>query len=203
MAATAKSGMTDYDPRTRLVGAVVLVVIAIIFLPMLFGPADEAADDERDTGNSVVMEITSEGKKVFVSRIAPIEDVPVADSAALGLTNTEKQIFGRKSDAATVQSKPEAKKTAPKKVVKPAESTSSKSDSRSQSALIRPMYVAPAKKADTGKKKATAPVKTASVKKSTPPAKSTSKTAAPAKSGYMVQVGSYSNKSNADKAAGK
>ena|GEM_PF-1261916 len=203
MAATAKPNMINYDPRTRLVGAVVLVVIAIIFLPMLFGTSDKASDDDRKTGNSVVMEITSEGKKVFVSRIAPIEDVPVADATALGLTNPDKQKSKSKTAAVAEKKKPQKIKTAPKKEVKPAESASKNSGQSSQSALIRPMYVAPSKTSETGKKKTTAPAATASAKKTTPPVTSSKKTAAPATSSWIVQVGSYSKKANADNAAGK
>lgn len=191
MAATAKPNMINYDPRTRLVGAVVLVVIAIIFLPMFFGTSDKASDDDRKTENSVVMEITSEGKKVFVSRIAPIEDVPVADATALGLTNPDKQKSKSKTAAVAEKKKPQKVKTAPKKEVKPAESASKNSGQSSQSALIRPMYVAPSKTSETGKKK------------TTPPVTSSKKTAAPATSSWMVQVGSYSKKANADNAAGK
>ena len=199
MAAAAKPNMINYDPRTRLVGAVVLVVIAIIFLPMLFGPSNKASDGDEETGNSVVMEITSEGKKVFVSRIAPIEDVPVADATALGLTNADKQ--NSTSKTAIVAEKKKPQKT--KAEVKSAESASKNSGQSSQSALIRPMYVAPSKTSETGKKKTAAPATTATVKKTTPAVTSSKKTAAPATSSWMVQVGSYSKKANADNAAGK
>jgi DedD protein len=203
MAATAKSNTSQYDPRTRLVGAVVLVAIGIIFLPMLFNSSEQPTEDE-DTGNSVVMEITSEGKKVFVSRIAPIEDVSVADSASLGLTNAEQQQLdkapGSENDQTAAPRKPAAVKKEQKPVVK-------KEDNKqpSSSALIRPVIVAPSQSGQKSTKSTTRPAeKTTSAKASPKPAtKPEPASGMPAGTGWMVQVGSYSKQANAEKAAGK
>ncbi|MEA1890808.1 MAG: SPOR domain-containing protein [Pseudomonadota bacterium] len=67
MSVAAKNNYQDYDPRHRLTGAVVLILLAIILLPMLLSKKPDAEVAEADP---VVMEITRQGKKVFVSRIS-------------------------------------------------------------------------------------------------------------------------------------
>lgn len=203
MAATAKSNNTHYDPRTRLVGAIVLVVIAIIFLPMLFNRPVDTASDESDN-NSVVMEITSEGKKVFVSRIAPIEDVPVSDSASLGLTNTGQQKLTRDDNAEKQPAKQADKAPAPEKKKPSSSSTKNTSKQVNSSALIRPVIVAP-KQTSQSKASTAKPANQTSQPKTTssPEKTATAAKSAPKGSGWMVQVGSYSQQANADKAAGK
>ena len=70
MSTAVKSNFQEYDPRHRLTGAVVLILLAIILLPMLLSrdPGDQAQEAE-----PVVMEVTKEGKKVFVSRITSVD----------------------------------------------------------------------------------------------------------------------------------
>jgi len=68
MSVTAKYNYQDYDPRQRLTGAIVLILFAIVLLPMLLSkPAESPGVEQADP---VVMEVTKEGKKVFVSRIS-------------------------------------------------------------------------------------------------------------------------------------
>ena len=67
MSATVKNNFQEYDPRHRLTGAVVLILLAIILLPMLLSKDQDVQEPEIDP---VVMEVTKEGKKVFVSRIS-------------------------------------------------------------------------------------------------------------------------------------
>lgn len=68
MAVTAKHNYQDYDSRQRLTGAVVLILLAIILLPMLLSKNPESQEPEQT--EPVVMEVTKEGKNVFVSRIS-------------------------------------------------------------------------------------------------------------------------------------
>ncbi|GMR06810.1 MAG: hypothetical protein BMS9Abin25_1435 [Gammaproteobacteria bacterium] len=67
MSVAAKNNFQNYDPRHRLTGAVVLILLAIVLLPMLLSKKPDTVMPEAD---HVVMEITKEGKKVFVSRIS-------------------------------------------------------------------------------------------------------------------------------------
>ena len=61
MSATVKNNFQEYDPRHRLTGAVVLILLAIILLPMLLSKDQDVPEPEVDP---VVMEVTKEGKKV-------------------------------------------------------------------------------------------------------------------------------------------
>jgi len=67
MSVAAKNNFQNYDPRHRLTGAIVLILLAIVLLPMLLSrkPATEVPE-----GDHAVIEITKKGKKVFVSRIS-------------------------------------------------------------------------------------------------------------------------------------
>ncbi|NOY17392.1 MAG: SPOR domain-containing protein [Gammaproteobacteria bacterium] len=69
MSVAAKNNFQNYDPRHRLTGAVVLILLAIVLLPMLLS---KKPDTEVPAEDHVVMEITNQGKKVFVSRISSI-----------------------------------------------------------------------------------------------------------------------------------
>lgn len=191
MEATVKSSMNNkYDPRQRIVGAIVLVVIAIVFLPMLFSKPENKPDEDK-ASSGAVMEITSEGKKVFVSRIKPIEEKP-----AKAPITVEKPKAPAKKDQAR--------------------------DQQDTSALFRPVIVSPASSASDKKNPAKSTVTASSdktvpstsikkaepVKKSAPAKKAaapvtTKKTTASSSGQWIVQVGSFSQKSNADKAIRK
>ena len=67
MSATVKNNFQEYDPRHRLTGAVVLILLAIILLPMLLSKEQDAKQPEAEPA---VMEVTIGSKKVFVSRIS-------------------------------------------------------------------------------------------------------------------------------------
>jgi DedD protein len=182
--ATAKSRIPQYDPRGRLVGAVVLVIIAIIFLPMLFSRPEESADDDKVDDNDVVMEITSEGKKVFVSRIKPIEDQQAAETPSAKPVDSTQQAQAEPSKEST--SKQPATDTA----------------TTGRSALIQPAIVAPSSQPEADNQKSTPEAKAASAAKA-PVAAVGKKSSTAAESGWIVQVGSFSNKTNADNAAAK
>jgi DedD protein len=61
----------EFNPKHRIVGAVVLVALAVIFFPMLLENR-EAADNH---GTSVI-EIPQKEKKIFVSKITPVDGEP-------------------------------------------------------------------------------------------------------------------------------
>lgn len=93
MATTMNNNFHEYDPRQRLTGAIVLFLLAVILLPMLLSHNNDNADVEDDP---VVMEITNEGKKVFVSRISALapqgdKTVDSADNAEKNNSEPEKQ----------------------------------------------------------------------------------------------------------------
>jgi len=67
MSVAVKNNFQNYDPRHRLTGAVVLILLAIVLLPMLLNKKPNTETPEAD---HVVMEIKKAGKKVFVSRIS-------------------------------------------------------------------------------------------------------------------------------------
>lgn len=185
-----KSDLNDYDPRSRLVGAVVLVMIAVVFLPMLLNQKVEDPDAAGGNGGAEVMEITSQGKKIFVSKITPLE----TEAGAPASTGTSEPAGGGKTDA-----------MAPDAAVKPAPG----------SALLRPGYVksadekaapAPATKAPSPEQKRTGAEKPAApaADKAAPaaaPAPSSTPTAV-TESGWIVQVGLFSDAANVNKATG-
>lgn len=76
MSVATNNNFQDYDPRQRLTGAVVLILLAIVLLPMLLNKAPDPQVAEE--AGTVVMEVTKEGKKVFVSRISSTTEKDVA-----------------------------------------------------------------------------------------------------------------------------
>ena len=64
MSAAVRNSFQEYDPRHRLIGVVVLVLLAIILLPMLL---NKKPDDQIPAKDPVVMEIRKEGKKAGMS----------------------------------------------------------------------------------------------------------------------------------------
>ena len=204
MSATVKNNFQEYDPRHRLTGAVVLILLAIILLPMLLSKDQDVQEPEIDP---VVMEVTKDGKKVFVSRIssatAPNEN-PVAEG---------QQVAEKASNGGAGEKSSSAEK----------DSSKSRSEDQGSSALFKPMSSSDVKKSAatksaSGDKKTSEPT-TKKIFTKEPAAKSTSakttttKTTAPkttAKSdpnktstavaggGWMLQVGVFSQSANAN-----
>lgn len=169
MSAAVKNNFQDYDPRHRLTGAIVLILIAIILLPMLLSKKSEM-EVSAPAEKPIVMEVTKEGNKVFVSRISAADKEPSASKA-------------------------------PQKTSELATSEDKSATEKPTSALFKPM--------STKQKPGTEPVKT---DKSAKSQSSTSRTAQSAKpiskkssaatipdSGWMLQVGVFSQSANADK----
>ncbi len=67
MSATAET-MQGFEPRHRVVGAIILVALGVIFLPVAF---DEKKGT--DARNAPAIEIPDRDSKIFISRITPIE----------------------------------------------------------------------------------------------------------------------------------
>ncbi len=129
MSVAAKNNFQNYDPRHRLTGAVVLILLAIVLLPMLLS---KKPDTEVPAEDHVVMEITKQGKKVFVSRISSITptDSAVAQHKARG---AEAKGSGTKNNSkkSSARLKPTAKPVVrpvvpPKRTVQAAAKKSSK-----------------------------------------------------------------------------
>ena len=199
MSATVKNNFQEYDPRHRLTGAVVLILLAIILLPMLLSKDQDVQEPEIDP---VVMEVTKDGKKVFVSRIssatAPNEN-PVAEGQQVA-ENASNGVVGDKSSSAAK------------------DSSKSSSEDQVSSALFKPMSSADVKKSAatksaSGDKKTSEPT-TKKIFTKEPAAKSTSAkttttktttTSAPKKTStavaggeWMLQVGVFSQSANAN-----
>jgi DedD protein len=136
MSTAVKNNFQEYDPRHRLTGAVVLILLAIILLPMLLS---REQDDQVQEAEPVVMEVTKEGKKVFVSRISSVDPAKLSvdsetkklaekvssskdkktensdsGSSALFKTSTAKPSVSKTKSAAVSSSKPAVKKTTSK-----------------------------------------------------------------------------------------
>lgn len=174
MSATLKNNLQEYDPRHRLTGAVVLILLAIILLPMLLSKKSELVTPE---GDPVVMEITKEGKKVFVSRISSVKPA----------SSTVNSIKGKETPADTKQA------SSDRKIFDPA-----------SSALFRPMTStvdgksSSAEKPSTAKSAKKASEKKPAVKKTTSK-KTTAKKPTVSTSGWILQVGVFSQSANAAK----
>ncbi len=181
MSAAVKNNFQEYDPRHRLTGAVVLILLAIILLPMLLS---RNPDDQAPEADPVVMEVTKEGKKVFVSRITSV------DPAKLSPASETKMPVEKVSSS-------EDKKT-----------DKIENSDQGSSALFKPMSHTTAVKpsAEKAKSGTVSSSKSAAKKTTSKSSTSTSKTAVAKKSstaaasgGWILQVGVFSQSANASK----
>ena len=186
MSAAVKNSFQDYDPRHRLTGAIVLILMAIILLPMLLSKKPEV-EESAPAEKPIVMEVTKEGNKVFVSRITAADAEP------------------QSSDAPQKTSKPVTSKAAAEDIAdteKPAQSNSKAATEKPTSALFKPMATKQKPSADPVKTDKTAKSQNSTPKaeQSTKPVnvKNSSASTIP-ESGWMLQVGVFSQSANADK----
>jgi len=187
MSATVKNNFQEYDPRHRLTGAVVLILLAIILLPMLLSKDQDVEQPETDP---VVMEVTKEGKKVFVSRISSAT-APNEKAVAEGKKTAESKDQSKAADTSSSTAKSSGKSIA---------------EEQGSSALFKPMSASGAKKSSTDKKASEPTTKKIFTKQpatKTTTAKTNTKTA-PKKASttvaggsWMLQVGVFSQSSNA------
>jgi len=188
MSTAVNNNFQEYDPRHRLTGAVVLILLAIILLPMLLS---KSPDDQGQEAEPVVMEVTKEGKKVFVSRISSVDPakpaaVPEAKKPAEKVSSSEDKKTDKveKSDQdSSALFKPMSHTTATKTSSAKSTATKAKSGTASSSK--------PAVKKTTTKSSTST-----STSKSTVSKKSTT---AAASGGWILQVGVFSQSANADK----
>lgn len=177
MSATLKNNYPEYDPRHRLTGAVVLILLAIILLPMLLSKNQELVEPEADP---VVMEITKDGKKVFVSRIS---SVPAGSTTATSIKESPADTKPASADKGSSDPPPSA-------LFRPLSSTAD----RKSSSTEKP---AAAKSTKTAPEKKPAVKKTAS--KNATSTKTTVKKSPLSTSGWILQVGVFSQSANAAK----
>lgn len=137
---TNRDGSPDFDPKHRIIGAIVVVALAVIFVPMILGER-EAPLPEAVSVPPEASQAAGEANKVAVTRVPP---------------------------------------PAPARAAEPA---------TSQAAAGTPATAAP--EAATAERKATATAKASS--------STESKASAAASSGWVVQVGTFSNATNASR----
>lgn len=186
MPEVVKNNFQEYDPRHRLTGAVVLMLLAIILLPMLLSKEQDDATPEVDP---VVMEITKEGKKVFVSRITSVapENTPSVtdENQPLEKANPEERSDSSANKQA-VKSGPVDQ--GPSALFKPMSSTTVSKPPASETD-------SPAKASSKTPDEKINPQPAAS--KITTAKKSSTAEAAPASGEWIVQVGVFSQAANA------
>lgn len=68
MSRTAEKAVREFDPRHRVVGAIVLFALAVIFVPMIL---DNPSATDAQSGSAI--KIPAKDKKIFVSKIAPVD----------------------------------------------------------------------------------------------------------------------------------
>ena len=186
MSAAVNNNFQEYDPRHRLTGAVVLILLAIILLPMLLS---KSPDDQEQVAERVVMEVTKEGKKVFVSRISSVDPAKLsADSETKKPAEKVSSSGGKETD------KIESSDQGSSALFKPMSHTTATKTSSAKST---------ATKAKSGTASSSKPaVKKTTTKSSTSTSKSAvskKSTTAAASGGWILQVGVFSQSANADK----
>jgi DedD protein len=169
----AKQNIQEYDPRNRLVGAVVLVILAIIFVPMLLDSGDQPG--EGDPEQTAVIEIDDGDKKVFVSRISPV--TTPADTPAEGASPEDEQT------AAPEQTEPDSSA-----LFKPITIAPPKAEDKAPARKDATTRPAPA--AESAPEEASKAVKEKPAGK--PPVQA---------GGWLVQIGVFSKPANAEKSA--
>lgn len=168
--------------RRRLLGAIALVLLAVIFLPMVLD------QEPKPVTQDVVIQIPSPNQGQFVSKI-----VPVAPEAKAPV-RAEPQPADRelaKSEAGLL-----SPKTAPTAAPKPADAAAPAEPAKEAARPVEKPK-AEAKAEAKAPASAAAPAKAAPPPKAVPPAKAETKTAAPATGQFVVQVAALSDKAKA------
>lgn len=182
MSVAVKNNFQDYDPRHRLTGAVVLILLAIILLPMLL---NKDQDEKEVEAEAVVMEVTKEGNKVFVSRIT---SVPPAASTTTS-ENKKPQEKAPVAEATKVEKKDDSDEVSSALFKPMSHTTVSKNSGKNTST---------AKKQSSSASSRQSSVKKTSASSSKPtPAKKASTVAV--SSGWILQVGVFTQSANAKK----
>ena len=201
MSTAVNNNFQEYDPRHRLTGAVVLILLAIILLPMLLS---KSPDDQGQEAEPVVMEVTKEGKKVFVSRISSVDPakpaaVPEAKKPAEKVSSSEDKKTDKveKSDQdSSALFKPMSHTTATKKT------STKKTSTKTSTAKTSTAKPSASKTKSTTVSSSKPVVKKTTSKTSTSTSKPTvaKKSSTAAVSGaWILQVGVFSQPANASK----
>lgn len=170
--------------RRRLLGAIALVLLAVIFLPMVLD------QEPKPVTQDVVIQIPSPNQGQFVSKIVPVvpeSKAPVRTEpqpADRELAKSEAGLLSPKGAPAPAPAPRAAEEAAP--AAKPAPAEPAKPKEAAQSAE-KPKAEA----------KAPAPVPAPAPPKAAPPAKAETKTAAPAAGQFVVQVAALADTAKA------
>jgi DedD protein len=115
MSDQGNSGPSEFNPKHRIMGAVVLVALAVIFVPMILerpkGP---------ETAPTPAMEIPDKDKKIFVSKIKPITPEEQGAAPSTPASDPGAQAPSDAGPTAPAPSKPK-QETPPPKAAAPAE----------------------------------------------------------------------------------
>ena len=188
MSAAVNNNFQEYDPRHRLTGAVVLILLAIILLPMLLS---KSPYDQEQVAEPVVMEVTKEGKKVFVSRISSVDPAKLsADSETKKPAEKVSSSGGKETD------KIESSDQGSSALFKPMSHTTATKTSSAKSTATKAKSGTASSSKPAVKKTTTKSSTSTSTSKSTVSKKSTT---AAASGGWILQVGVFSQSANADK----
>lgn len=152
---------SDFDPKHRIIGAVIIVSLAVIFVPMIL---DRRSAPETPNVSEIPAPTSAPDNKVVVTPVPPLEPRP---------------------SAAAVEAQ-SPKSTAASEPPKPAAAQPPKAAADTPPAATKP----------TPKSASAAPAKTPTKPAAKPPAKP-EPNAAPVKSGWVVQVGTFANAANA------
>jgi DedD protein len=101
MSPSPESPSADFNPKHRIVGAIVLVSLAIIFFPMILDQGQGDGD-----ANSAVVEDPARDKRIFVSKVTPV--APAKDESATA--SSGQAVAPDSKPAATLKAAPAAKK---------------------------------------------------------------------------------------------
>lgn len=148
---------SDFDPKHRIIGAVIIVALAVIFVPMIL---DRRSAPETPNVSEIPAPTSAPENKVVVMPVPPPEPKPSAAAV---------EAQSPKSTVASEPSKPAA--APPPKAANDKPAAATKPETKTASA---------------------APAKTTVKPAAIPEPK-----AAPVKSGWVVQVGTFANAANA------
>ena len=148
---------SDFDPKHRIIGAVIIVSLAVIFVPMIL---DRRSAPETPNVSEIPAPTSAPDNKVVVTPVPPPEPKP---SAAVVEAQSPKSTAASEPSRPAVAQPPKAANDKPAAATKPATKT----------------------------------VPGAPAKTTAKPAAKPEPKAAPVKSGWVVQVGTFANAANA------
>ncbi len=96
----------DFDPKHRIVGAIVIVALAVILIPLILSER-ESSNGEPDAAPVVAEEPSGDGNKVAVTTLSP--PTPAAES----VVNTPAPSPEEKTSSTKVDAKPKAPEAKP------------------------------------------------------------------------------------------